>query len=459
MVVRRRQRADQAPRAPLARSALLTYGTQVAVAILSLANVLLVARVLGPAGRGQVAFLTTVAYLVSQLALLGVHQANANIGGREPEQRPSLATNSILFSMLVGVAAIGVVAGLIAVFPAVGARSDPALRWLALASIPVLILQNHLLLLVQSAYSFVVANTAWLVGPVINVVVNGLFAAVGTLSVGTAVATWIAGQGLGTALLVWHVARRSAGFGRPDWSLARRSLVFGVKAHPGRVMLLGNYRLDQWLLGAIGGARELGLYTVAVAWTETLFYLPTVLTQVQRPDLVRADRREAVRQTTTAVRAAVLATVPLALVLFLAAPILCISIFGDDFGGSVGELRVLTAGSFGILLLKLLGNALTAQQRPLLETLAVGIAFVAIVVLDASLIPAYGGLGAAVASTIAYSVGGIAVALIFARVLGGRLRELFPRAGDIPWLAHKVTDGFRRAAPEGDAPRAPVGLP
>ena len=53
-------------------------------------------------------------------------------------------------------------------------------------------------------------------------------------------------------------------------------------------MLLGNYRLDQWFVGAIAGSRELGLYSVAVAWAEALWYLPTALASVQRPDLVRA---------------------------------------------------------------------------------------------------------------------------------------------------------------------------
>ena len=57
--------------------------------------------------------------------------------------------------------------------------------------------------------------------------------------------------------------------------------------------LLTTYRLDQRLVGAISGARELATYSVAVAWAEALWYLPTALAAVQRPDLVRARAREA----------------------------------------------------------------------------------------------------------------------------------------------------------------------
>ena len=48
------------------------------------------------------------------------------------------------------------------------------------------------------------------------------------------------------------------------------------------------------------------------------------------------------------------------------------------------------------------------------------LAFVVTIALDLLLIPSHGGLGAALASTIAYLAGGLAVAVIFVRVLGVR---------------------------------------
>ena len=55
-----------------------TYGTNLAVALLSFVSVLITARALGAVGRGDIAFLTTVAFLTAQLSTLGVAQANAN---------------------------------------------------------------------------------------------------------------------------------------------------------------------------------------------------------------------------------------------------------------------------------------------------------------------------------------------------------------------------------------------
>src|SRR6266508_2175805 len=52
-------------RPAFARSVALTYGSNVGAAALSLASVLITSRALGPEGRGEVALLTTIAYLSS----------------------------------------------------------------------------------------------------------------------------------------------------------------------------------------------------------------------------------------------------------------------------------------------------------------------------------------------------------------------------------------------------------
>ena len=106
-----------------------------------------------------------------------------------------------------------------------------------------------------------------------------------------------------TILLAAYVRAKLAGFGRPRPELAGAAcLRFGILAHPGRVLKTGNYRLDQWLLGSIAGPHELGLYSVAVAWSEAVFYLPEALMMVIRPDVVRASPSESARRTAAVFR-------------------------------------------------------------------------------------------------------------------------------------------------------------
>ena len=438
-------------------AAVLTYGTNLTVAVLSLVNVLVVSRVLGPSGRGSVAFLTAIAYLTSNLSTFGVQEANANLAAAEPAQRRSLATNSFVLAIVFGVGAAVFLTVLIAVFPAVAGESSTGLRWLTFASLPVLVLGIYMRFLVQADYGFAVTNAAWLITPVANVLLNGALAVFGLLSVGTAVATWIGGQTLATVILVMYVSRYSAGFGSLDLGLMRRALGFGLRSHVGRVMLLGNYRLDQWLLGAIAGSRELGLYSVAVAWAEALWYLPTTLAAVQRPDLVRAARGHAARQAALVFRTAVLITGLAAVGMIVLAPFFCVTVFGEEFRGSIDDLRILALGSVGVVALKLLGNALTAQRRPGLASTAIGAGFATTIVLDLILIPPYGGAGAASASTIAYLAGGLAIGVLFTRAVGGRFVDLLPRGSDLVWFWRSVKPHVarrlrspRRSGPAGE---------
>ena len=81
-------------------SAIMNYSTNVGASVLSLGNVLVIARTLDASGRGQVAFLTTVAIITSALANLGFPPATATFAGRRPQITGSLATNSVLAAVV-----------------------------------------------------------------------------------------------------------------------------------------------------------------------------------------------------------------------------------------------------------------------------------------------------------------------------------------------------------------------
>jgi O-antigen/teichoic acid export membrane protein len=422
-----------------------TYGQQVAGSVLGLANVLVVSRSLGPAGRGDVAFVLTMAMLVSQLSNLGVPTAVMNFGGRDRKLLPSLAGTSVALSLAFGALSMGVLAGLIELFPAMGGHVDATTRWIALSTVPGLILGYYLYMLVLVEYRFAVANIAILLGPIGSVLVNGALAATGHLSVRGAVVAWAAGQWAGTFLLVWFVHRRGLGFGRADRRLAGRMVGFGIKTHAGQIGMVGNYRLDQWLLGSISGAKALGLYSVAVAWSEVLFFLPNAVANVQRPDLVRADQREASRQASVGFRAGTLLTLVSAVFLIAAAPFLCVTIFGSAFEGSIRDLRILALGAFGIAAIKQLGTALTSQNRPLLETAGILAAFAVTAVTDVLLIPSHADLGASIASMVSYTAGGLVMAALFVHALGARPADLLPRGTEVRWFLTAVRSRFGRA--------------
>ena len=117
--------------------------------------------------------------------------------------------------------------------------------------------------------------------------------------------------------------------------------------------------------------------------------------------------------------------------LILVAPYLVHLVFGASFDGAVDDLRVLAVGSLGVVTIKLLVDALTARGRPLRASAGIAVGFVTMVVLDVLLIPSHGGLGAAVAASVSYLVGGLAVAVLFTRADGGSTTQLVPGRADV----------------------------
>jgi O-antigen/teichoic acid export membrane protein len=405
---------------------------------LALGNVLIIARSLGAAGRGEFVFLVTISVTLSALAALGVQEANINFASADPELRPALATNSVILGAFAGLTMAAAAACLAAVVPIFGSQARVALIGMALAAVPVQLTKMYLWRFIQADWRFGVASVSWTLPFATSFFVNALLAVLGFLTVVTAYGAWLGAQAVPVVFLAWQIARRGEGFGRPSVSLARRTVKFGLQTHFYKIMSMGNARLDQWILGVLGNTRELGLYSVAVAVSVSLYQLPGALDLAQRPDLARSSKETAAVRASVVFRVAALVTGLGALALAIFAPFICVGLFGSEFRGSVDDLRVLMIGTIGVVALKLLGNALTAQGRPLRVSVAVAAGFAMTVVLDVLLIPRFGGLGAAIASAVAYSTVGIVVAVMFLRTLGGRAADLVPRPADAALVRSQV---------------------
>ncbi len=423
--------ADATPQHTRTRSFFESFGMWVLGAVAALAGSVVQARALGPAGRGDVVFLTVLVTLTSYVAMFGVQHAHANILGQEREKARMVLTNSLVMALALGTGFALLAALLLAIIPMkVQEEVGWSLTAIALACVWPVVLQMYLRWLAITEYRFRLANGTLLLIPAVTLAVNLGLALADALTVTISLLAWLGGQLLATAiLLIWSIRR--IGLGRFNLALARRAFTFGAKNHLSATMQLANFRLDQLFVGGIGGAAELGTYSVAVAWAESLFFMPEVLAQIQRPDLVRASRKSAADDAAFGMRVAAIGTAVCAVAVIIAAPLLVDVIFGDDFSDAVSMLRVLAVGAIGVAVSKLLATALVSQNHPLATAGPIAAALLVTVVLDILLIPTYGGDGAAVASLAAYVVGGLLMGAVFLRVFGERVALLVPRRGDV----------------------------
>jgi O-antigen/teichoic acid export membrane protein len=409
---------------------LFTYGSLLGTSLLGLANMILVARELGPSGRGDVAFFTAVSVISAYFLSLSIQEANANLASRGTVVQSFLASNSVGLAAVLGLVAISVAVGCVAYVPVLSRDVSALTFTVALASIPAMMLQVYFAYLARGSYYFTVANVALLSAPLLTLGLNVTLIAAGKLSVATAVSAWTAGNIASALILAVHHHLRT-GYGRVNLPLAGESVRFGLQAHAGGVFAMGSYSLDLWILGATAPPADLGVYSVAVAWFQGLFLLPMAVSVVARPDIVRLDPARAADHVARLVRVTLLLTSISAGAICLLAPVLCTWVFGAAFEDAVGLLRILAPGAIGVCLVKILGAGLIARWRPLLESAAMGVGFSVALVLYLLLIPRFGGEGAAIASTIAYSCAGLAALVLACRAFSLRVMDLVPRSSDL----------------------------
>ncbi len=198
---------------------------------------------------------------------------------------------------------------------------------------------------------------------------------------------------------------RARGFlagSRPDLLHARRIVTFGIRAEVGSVVLLLNARLDFAIVGALVGPSALGVYAVASRYAELLRLPGLALNYVLYPSYARAGGATAAGRAREAARRVGWVPAAAAVPMALLAPVVLPWAFGPQFRAAVVPAWILLAGLAGSGVSGIFAAFLSAGGRPGLASAAFGAGLVVTVALDLTLIPRYGVVGAACASSVAY---------------------------------------------------------
>jgi O-antigen/teichoic acid export membrane protein len=197
-------------------------------------------------------------------------------------------------------------------------------------------------------------------------------------------------------------------------------LRFGWKTQMATVTSYVNQRVDQLLLSLLVGPRELGLYVVAVTVSLAVGFLPQSLAMVTLAGGSNLSREGAKALIVQSFRTSLFWLVASCSALFVVAPWLISLVFGPKFSGSTLACRILLPGSIALGLNQVLYEGARSLNDPVLPSFAEGLAAVLTCFGLYVLLPRLGFIGAAIASTLAYSS-----SLVFMLVLY-RLRLDFP---------------------------------
>jgi O-antigen/teichoic acid export membrane protein len=408
--------------------------------------VLLVARGLGPAGRGTVAFITVTALVVAHVSGLGVGEATTVLSARHPSRRPVLLANALGFFLGSGMTAATLAflgLALSGIQPAGVGTPELVILWLGIVACAAGEAGYSFLVGVERLrqLAFITGCASWVYAGLVLV----LWAGPG-LTVGRAALAWTATEAMRAVVLI-SLSSRGTILGLPERRLLREEIGFGLRLWVGSLARFLNFRTDQILMGFIATEAALGLYAVAVNVSEVLLYLPSSAATALLPLIARTEPARRGPETLRAFRSVIFVTGAGVAIAALLGPVLLPVVFGDAFDESIIPFLWLLPGTFGFAASAVFSNALVGSSSPGLSSLGPMVSLVLGFALDLALIPPYGATGAAAAASVAFLFGGATALLTYRRVSPFPWRTmLVPHRGDLDVLA-ALAGPLRRVRP------------
>jgi O-antigen/teichoic acid export membrane protein len=402
-----------APRVSVARSAGgILASTVLTLAIGYVASVFL-ARSLGPAGRGQIAVMQADVALVVSFAGLGTPSAITFFASRRARHQAALSGFALIFSAVLAVLSVVTVlfiGGWLAEHQ--GRGFDERLWWLVAVLIPLAYVEYFVSAMLNARHQYGLSNRLNVLGRVGTLIA--------TVSLVTDLRWGIAGGLIATSTVslikiagsIPTVAR--IGVKLPSPHLIGATLSYGWRVMVGQMFRFFSGRFDVLVLSWLAPLATVGTYAIAQMVAELVMIIPQSFGFVVLPMVAAGEDHRAAPALRLVGTLALLGVLGMA----FAGPVLIVVGFGEAFKGALVPFFILLPGIWMLAYGNICSFVLGGKRRPGSSSLLAGAAALLTVVLDLALIPPFGAVGGAIASTAAYSLFGSASLVFVARILG-----------------------------------------
>lgn len=423
------------------RNALETIAVGAFSLLVALPTTVITSRYLHPAGRGafylEVVTITIAATLVGNIGIAVSHEIKRGVA-----ETRNIVGNGLIVSLALGLLTAVVVVP-------ISFALAPHYRAVALMPIalPALLVSGMLTTTLVAVGRVRARNLLQLALPA-------------TTLIGMVVLVVLLAKGLSGAVSAWLIAQTvvfvlalviTAGIWRPlqlgglSFDLSRRMLLLGIRAGLVNVISLLNYRIELFVLQAYRGIDAVGVYSVSVSLAELLWIVPTAVATATIALAVSASDEEAIAAIARGARAAVAATALAGVALAVVAPFAIPVLFGSRFHGATVPLLILIPGVVAFAPGQILAIYFSMRLGEMRIPLSVSLASAALTGLLAVLIiPPLGLSGAALSTTVGYSVSILIAAVLFSRRAGIGLTALVPSGADVLTYRDLMLEVFRR---------------
>ena len=400
---------------PLRRNIGMTLGRQLLAAFAQFMLVVLIARELGPEGNGFYAMAILIPTMLANFLNFGVGPATVYYVSRGEFNVHQAMAGNLRLALIVATAGVACALPVLVIW---GAELFPAipqgLLYLGLASFPLTLLLAYLNTILQGLEDFKAFNLTVLLPPYVNLVGVVIALYVLTLGVEGAMVAYITGQLVGLMVVFSLLSRSKVTREKVDQSTslavyARRTLSYGWKAHLSNILAFVNYRADIFLVNFFLTPTATGIYVIAVQIAEKLWMLSQAASTVLLPRLSAMHQNPKARMDLTnkgflvVSSITTLASIGAAIALYwLISPV-----FGEEYVEALPAFLWLLPGIIAGAGSRIYSNCIAAAGKPEWNMYSsIGVVTINVIG-NILLVPKYGIVGAAWATSVAYCLNAV----------------------------------------------------
>lgn len=419
---------------------LITFFSKVILLPLSIISSVIIARVLGPEGKGTIDWMIMLSSLSASFSSLAIGGGIIYLTRSEGWNLSKIISTSLIIAFIFGASSACLMGGLIKfnVIPRHEAKFLSIL--LILILIPISLGVQYLRSSLVAIDRFNEYNVISIIGGIFPPILTLLFVGFFDLGVSGAIAAFLFGQF--AILILCLVILWISGYppGTPDFSFLRPVLSYGVKSHIGTIIQKLNLRLDHLVLGFLFTSSVFGWYSLAIRLVEFLNWIPDSIGLVLFPTVASMDNEKAAETTAKLMRIDFLiVAVSGTLLAFISKPLIII-LYGREFLPSFTPLLVSIPGAIALSVVKIITKYFAGIGKPEISTICTMAGFVSGGVAIYPFTKLWGMVGAALASNIGYFTFGFSCLFFFIKLSKMKPIEMItPKISDLVYLFDRIT--------------------
>jgi O-antigen/teichoic acid export membrane protein len=378
-------------------------------------------RFLGPVDQGKYSLVTLLPMMLMMFISIGINTSTIYFVSKNKFLLETVLKTNILVGILLSL--VAVVAGLMVIVffsEALFEGVEISLLYMVLFSIPFIFLKEFLQTIFHGLQDFKSYNTLMIINQFAILGFISLFIIVLDYGLVGAIIGFVLGN-ITTVFVILYLLlkkkqlRLSSGqFSRP---YLKESVDYGFKAYVSNLATFLNYRLDVFIVGYFLSPASVGIYTVAVNVGERITMVSTAISSVLFPKIASEDTEEARNRLTSIVSRNVLLISVLASIALLVVSDFVIGLFfGREYIQSSDVLKIIMIGIIFLSVEKIFSNDIAGRGKPEINMYTSIFNVIMNVGLNILLIPQFGIMGSAYATTITYFVSFIIKLIIFRKI-------------------------------------------